>query len=156
MSAPTTLLGLCYAREVVGYCPAGVQGTFLGIVVDLGALLYFFRPFPSPYRAGVSGRLVPVGSDCASRRRAVSRGSVHPQSERRVEVGSGVVPLWPGHPVGEAGRSRKRAPFLLGQAFRSKTGSPFWPVVRYLDRPRSCASFATSSAGPSFCWEAGP
>ena len=29
MSAPTTLLGFCYAREVVGYCPAGVQGTVL-------------------------------------------------------------------------------------------------------------------------------
>ena len=24
MSAPTTLLGFCYAREVVGYCLAGV------------------------------------------------------------------------------------------------------------------------------------
>ena len=66
-----------------------------------------------------------------------------------------VVPPWPGLPVGEVGRSRKRgllvgeagrsqkrAPFLLGQAFRSEIGSPFWPVVRYLGRPRSCASFA--------------
>ena len=41
MSAPTTLLGFCHAREVAGYCPAGVQGTFLGIVVDLSALTYF-------------------------------------------------------------------------------------------------------------------
>ena len=32
-------------------------------------------------------------------------------------------------PVGEVGRSRKRAPFLLGQAFRSEIGSSFWPVV---------------------------
>ena len=32
-------------------------------------------------------------------------------------------------PVGEAGRSWKWAPFLLGQAFRSEIGSSFWPVV---------------------------
>ena len=31
--------------------------------------------------------------------------------------------------VGEADRSQKRAPFLLGQAVRSVIGSPFWPVV---------------------------
>ena len=66
MSVPTTLLGLCHAREVAGYYPAGVQGTVLGIAVDLGALPYFLRLFSSPYRAGVPGRLVPVGSDCAS------------------------------------------------------------------------------------------
>ena len=65
MSAPTTLLGFCHAREVIGYYPIGAQGMFLGIAVDLGALLYFFRLFPGPYRAGVPGRLVPVGSDCA-------------------------------------------------------------------------------------------
>ena len=39
----------------------------LGIVVDLSALPYFLRPFPGPHRAGVPGRLVPVGFDCASR-----------------------------------------------------------------------------------------
>ena len=67
MSAPTTLLGFCHARKVIGYCPAGVQGTVLGIVVDLSALPYFLRLFPSPYRADVPGWLVPVGSVCASR-----------------------------------------------------------------------------------------
>ena len=66
MSVPTTLLGFCHAREVIGYCPADVQGTFLGIMVDLGALPYFLRLFPGSYRAGVPGRLVLVGSDCAS------------------------------------------------------------------------------------------
>ena len=54
MSAPTTLLGFCHAREVAGYCPADVQGTFLGIAVDLNALPYFLRLFPGPYRAGIS------------------------------------------------------------------------------------------------------
>jgi len=63
MSAPSTLLRFYHAREVAGYYPAGVQGTVLGI---------------------------PVGSDCASRRGAVSRGSVHSRPEKRVGVGSGV------------------------------------------------------------------
>ena len=103
MSAPTTLLAFCYAREVAGYCPTGVYGTVLGITVDLSALPYFLRSFPGPYRAGVPGWLVPVGSDCASRRGVVSRGSAHPRSETRVGVGSGV---WLGLPVGEAVRRR--------------------------------------------------
>ena len=34
MLVPTTLLGLCHAREVIGYCPVGVQGTVFGIAVD--------------------------------------------------------------------------------------------------------------------------
>ena len=67
MLAPTTLLGFCHAREVAGYCPADVQGTVLGIAVDLSALPYFLRPFPGLHRAGIFGRLVPVGSDCVSR-----------------------------------------------------------------------------------------
>ena len=57
---------------------------------DLCTLSYFLCPFPSPYRAGVPGRLVPVSSDCASRRRAVSRGSAHPRrrgSESEVVFG---------------------------------------------------------------------
>ena len=62
----------------VGYCPAGVQGTVLGIAVDLSALPYLLRLFPGPHRAGVLGGLVPVGSDCASWRGAVSRGLAHP------------------------------------------------------------------------------
>ena len=53
MSAPTTLMGFCYVREVAGYCPAGVHGTVLGIAVDLGALPCFLRLFPGPYRAGI-------------------------------------------------------------------------------------------------------
>ena len=31
--------------------------------------------------------------------------------------------------VREVGKSQKRAPFLLGQAFRSEIGSSFWPIV---------------------------
>ena len=59
MSAPTTLLGSCYAREVAGYYHAGVQSTVLGIAVDLGALPCFLRLFPAPLRAGVPGRFGP-------------------------------------------------------------------------------------------------
>ena len=73
MSAPTTLLGFYHARKVVGYCSTGVQSMALGIGVDLSALPYFLRLFPGPYRADIPGRLVPVGSNCASRRRTMSR-----------------------------------------------------------------------------------
>ena len=68
---------------------------------DLCALPYFLCPFPGPYRAGVPGRLVPIGSDRASRRRAVSRVLAHPQSETRVGVGSSAL----ARPFGRRGRS---------------------------------------------------
>ena len=48
---------------------------------DSCALPYFLRLFPGPYRAGILGRLVLVGSDCASQRGVVSRGLVHPWSD---------------------------------------------------------------------------
>ena len=70
---------------------------------DLSGLPYFLCSFPDPYRAGVPGRSVPVGSDCASRRGAVSRGSAHSWLEKRVEVGSDV---WPSLPIGEAVQRR--------------------------------------------------
>ena len=110
ISAPTTLLGFCHARKVAGYCSAGVHGTVLGIAVDLSALLYFLRPFPGPYRAGVPGQSVPVGFDCFSQRGVVSRGSTYSRSEKRVGVRSGVL----ARPSGrrgylEVGWSPKRA-----------------------------------------------
>ena len=118
MSTPTTLLGFYHVREVAGYYPAGVQGMVLGIAVDLSALPYFLRPFPGPYRAGVPGRLVSVGSDCASRRGVVSRGSVHSWSEKRVGIESGVLAR-PSDQRGrpEVGWCRKRVMFLLHEAF---------------------------------------
>ena len=93
----------------------------LGIAVDLSVLLYLLCPFPGPYRAGVPSRLVPVGSDYASPRGAISRGSAHFRSEKRVGVGSGVL----ARPFGrrgrpEVGRCWKRALFLLCEAFRSE------------------------------------
>ena len=92
-------------------CQGGCKALFLQVYrvwspvlwFDLCALPYFFRPFPSPYRTGVPGWLVPVGSDRASRRRAVSRSLAHLWSEMRVRVGSSV---WPGLPVGEAVQRR--------------------------------------------------
>ena len=77
-----TLLGFRHVREVIGYYPAGVKGTVLGIVVDLSALPYFLCLFLCPYRAGVPGRLVPVSFDCASRRGAVGRGLGYSRSEK--------------------------------------------------------------------------
>ena len=142
----------------------------LGITVDLSALPYSLCLFPGPRRAGVPGRLVPVGSDCASRRRVVSRGSVHPRSETQVGVRGGV---WPSLSVGEAVQRRHR---VESEAFRlerqagvrsGRRSSSARPSGRRLDRPSGCrlgiwagpevcASFATLSAGPSLCWEAGP
>ena len=49
--------------------------------------------------------MVPVGSNCANWRRAISRGLARPRSKTRVRVGSGV---WPGLPVREAVRRRAR------------------------------------------------
>ena len=86
----------------------------LRLAVDLSALSYFLHPFPGPYRAGVPGRLVLVGSDCASWRRAVSSGSAHPRLGTRVGVGSGV---WPGLLVGEA---IQRWAGVGSEAFRSE------------------------------------
>ena len=91
MSVPTTLLGFCHARKVVGYCPTGVQGTVLGIAVDLSVLSYFLCHFSGPYRAGVPGRLVLAGSDCASRRRAVSKVFVYPSRRHGVGVRSSAL-----------------------------------------------------------------
>ena len=53
ISAPTTLLGSCHARKIAGYCPVGVQGTVLGIAVDLCALPNLLCSFP---RSSPSGR----------------------------------------------------------------------------------------------------
>ena len=83
------------------YCPTGVQGTVLGIAFDLSVLPYLLRPFPgfSP-----SGRPRSVGPSRLRLR----------QSEKSCKQRFGESP------VGDAGQSRKRAPFLFCQAFRSE------------------------------------
>ena len=186
MSTPTTLFGLCHAWKVVKhpsgmswrYCPVGVQGTVLGIAVDLRALPYLLRLISRVLTKQASPfGCFPVGSDRAGRGRAIIRGLVYFWSEKRVGVGSERRPL-----LGQAFRSEKRVGVgsegrpllsqafrserrvrvgserrpLLGQAFRSETGSLFRPVVRYLGWPRSHALFVMPSAGSSFCWEVGP
>jgi len=129
--------------------------TCIYIVVDLGALSYHLRLFPGPYRAGISGRLVPVGSNCVSRSGVISRGSAHPRSEKRVRVRSGVGP---GLPVGEAVRRRAEDQSeLSGRRGRpeSEAGAvpprpglsvgdldrPSGLSCRYLGRPKSYVSF---------------
>ena len=146
MSAPTTLLGFYHARKVIGYYPVGVQGTVLGTMVDLSALPYFLRSFPGPYRADIPSRLVLASSDCASRRRAVSKVSTYPGRRRGVRVRNGAFgqafqserPSGGGletkasAPVGEVGQSQKagvvppRPDLLVGDwiallAYRSDT-----------------------------------
>jgi len=83
-------------------------------VIDLCALPYLLRSFPRSSPSGRPGRLVPVGFDCASWKRAVSTSLAHPQLETWVRVRSGV---WPGLLVGEAVRRRAR---VGGEAFWSE------------------------------------
>ena len=88
------------------------------------------QAFRSERWAGVRSECRPLlGQAFRSKRRvgvrSERRSSLARPSNRRggLESEPSVVPLWPGLPVGEAGRSRKRAPFLLGQAFRSDRGA---------------------------------
>ena len=55
---------------------------------DLCALACFLRSSPGPFRAGVPGRIAPVGSGRASRRRVVSRVPVNPGRRRKIRVSS--------------------------------------------------------------------
>ena len=165
--------------------PGRSQGTILqayrvrSLVLrfDLSVLPYFLRSFLGPHRAGVPGRLVPVGSDCARWRSVVSRGSAYPRSETRVGVESSV---WPGLPVREAVRRRARVGSeRCSSSVRpsSRRGGPKseagvvpprlgllvrdWIILlayhlSILGQPMSCALFTTLSAGPSLCWKADP
>ena len=87
---------------------------------DLCSLPYFLRLLLGLFRAGVPGRLVPVGSGCVSRRRAMSRASTYPSQRHGVGVESSALARPSGRrdvqrrletevsaPVGEVGRSRK-------------------------------------------------
>ena len=111
---------------------------------DLCALACFFCLSPGSFRAGVSGRTVPVGPGRASRRRAVSRVSANPDRRRGVRVGSSALgqafrserPSGGGWSPKRALRSEswaelvdERALFLFGQTFRSVTRPLFRPVV---------------------------
>ena len=138
--------------------------------LTLSALPYFLRLFPGPYRAGIPGRLVPVGSDCVSRRGAVSRGSAHPRSEKRVGVRSGVGPSLSIEEAVQrrAGdrseRSGRRGWARVGSGRRSSSAMPSGrrldcpsgPLFRCLGRPMSCLLLATLSVGPSLCRKASP
>ena len=106
---------------------------------DSCALACFLRSSPGPFRAGVPGRMAPIGPGRASRRRAMSRVSVNPGRRRGVRVrssasgqafrserppGGGWSPkraLWSGT---WAEVVDERALFLFGQTFRSVTGPP--------------------------------
>ena len=106
------------------YCPIDVQGTILGIAVDLSALPYLLRLIlgsfterASPFGRSQSAPTALVGE------RAISRGLVYFRSEKRVGVRSECRPL-----LGQAFGSEKRVGIeserrpLLGQFFWSETG----------------------------------
>ena len=100
MSAPTILFVLGWLQSTV---PVGDRVWSLVSWFDLSALPCFLRSFPGPFWAGVPGRLVPVGSGCASRRRAVSRVFAYPGQRHGVRVGGSALP---GLSVGETVRRR--------------------------------------------------
>jgi len=88
--------------------------------LTLCALACFFRLSPGSFRAGVPGRMAPVGPGRASRRRVVSRVSANPDRRRGVGIGSSALgqpsdrrgrPEAAGveanAPVGEVGRSSR-------------------------------------------------
>ena len=104
------------------YCPAGVQGTVLGIAVDFERPTLYAPPdFLGPHRGDFERRkqrfgVFLVGKAGRSQKRASSLPwpglSVRKAGRSRKRASS---PPWPGLPVGEAGRSWKR------------TSSPPWP-----------------------------
>ena len=87
------------ARVATEYC--SMQGMVPGtVVLTCEPCLAFLRTSSGSYRAGVPGRMAPVGSECAGRRRAVSRV---PTSPGRRDMGSeSEVGLGAGLPIGEA------------------------------------------------------
>ena len=107
--------------------------------------LAFLRTSLGPYRAGIPGRLILVGSDRASWRRAVSRGWAYPRLE---SVGSELEAVLLARPSGRRGRPEagwrsnralrserwagagKRALFLLDLTFRLEIGSLLRPVAQ--------------------------
>ena len=95
-------------RVAAEYC--SMQGMVPGIVVlTCEPCLAFLRTSSGSYRTGVPGRMAPVGSECAGRRRAVSRV---PTSPGRRDTGlESKVALWArpsdrrGRPEAAGGRS---------------------------------------------------
>ena len=74
------------------------------VALTFETCLAFLRTSSGSYRAGVPGRMAPVGSECAGRRRAMSRV---PTSPGRRDVGSeSEVGLRVGLLIGEAVQRR--------------------------------------------------
>ena len=117
------------------------------VVLTCEPCLAFLRTSPSPYRAGVPGRLIPIGSNRANRRRAVSRGWAYPRSE---SAGSELEVVLLARLFGQRGRPEagwrpdralrskrwaragKRVLFLLGLTFWLEIGSLLCPSAQVL------------------------
>ena len=116
---------------------------------DLCALPCFLRSFPISFRASIPGRLVPVGSDCASRRRTVSRVFTYPGRRHGVGVGSSAL----ARPSGRRGyleAAGVRASAPIGEVGRSwKMGAiPPWPGLSVGDWVAPFAYRSGTWAGP--------
>jgi len=89
MSAPTILFVSGRLQSTVS---VGDRVWSLVSWFDLSALPCFLRSLPGPFRMGVPGRLVLVGSVCANRRRVVSRVFAYPSWRCGVRVGGSASP----------------------------------------------------------------
>ena len=77
-------------RVAAEYC--SVQGMVPGtVVLTCESCFAFLRTSSSSHRAGVPGRMALVDSECAGRRRAVSRVPVNSGRRHGVGVGSSVL-----------------------------------------------------------------
>ena len=139
MSASTILFCVRVAAE---YC--SMQGMVPGtVVLTCEPCLAFLRTSSGSYRTGVPGRMAPIDSECAGRRRAVSRVPMSPGrrdagSESEVGLGAGFRsrPSGDSWSPNRALRSDRwaevadeRALLFLGLAFRSVAGPPLCHVV---------------------------
>ena len=138
------------------------------VVLTLSALPCFLRSFPGPFRAGVSGRLVPVGSGYASRRRAVSRGWAYPWSEG---AGSESEVVLLARPFSRRGRpevgwrpdraimlerwagAKERVLLILGLTFRLEIGSLLWPSAQV---PGPAQELRVVCLGRALAWKLVP
>ena len=139
MSAPTILfMSRLVAAE---YC--SVQGMVPGtVVLTCEPCLAFLRTSSGSHRAGVPGRMAPISSECAGRRRAVSRV---PTSLGRRDTGlESEVSLWArpfdrrGLPIREGVQrhleAEASAPIIVvGQRGQRVGAAPFGPDLLVSD-----------------------
>jgi len=124
-----------------------VQGTVLGIAVDLCALPYLLRlisrvltKWASPFGHSQSAPTAPVGEEPQEEVWCV------PGWRGGLESEASVTPPWPGPLVREMGRRRRPSGWRLDHSSDLSLG--IWAGPGVARRPQCCL------LGRAFCWEA--